>query len=172
MVDYIKIDGAPGDYFRCAPYATTMSVSSCSSMYVAEKGCRDGRHPHCNGCKVGAEHAGDVQTPSSRICGSKLCPRCHRPASRIVRNLCVSCLNRQYEIEKGRNAKGTRPVNLPTLRPCLLAVSVDSVVSEVRFDKTTGMVEGIYRVLRSQTGRPVFGWARAVPKLVQRSLFG
>jgi hypothetical protein len=171
MVGYFKIDGAPGDYFRCAPYATTMSVPSCASMYMAEKGCRDGRHPHCNGCAVGATHAGDTQAPSSRICGSKLCPRCHRPASRIVRGLCVSCVNRQYEIEKGKNAKGTKPVNLPTLRPCVLSVTIGRSVSETRFDKTTGMLEGMYRVLREQSGSPVFGWARVTPKLAQRSLF-
>lgn len=171
MVDYIKIAGAPGDYFRCAPYGSTMSVAGCASMYMAEKGCRDGRHPHCNGCAVGAGHAGDTAVVSSGVYGSKLCPRCHRSASRIVRGLCVSCLNRQYEVEKGRNAKGTRPVKLPALGPCHLSVTIDHVVTRVSFDKTTGMVEGIYRVLRDQQGSPAFGWVRPAPKLAQRSLF-
>lgn len=171
MVQYFKVEGAPGDYFRCEPYGATMSVPGCAGMYLADKGSRSGRHPHCNGCAIGAAHAGDKPTESSCVFGSKLCPRCHRLASRIVRGLCVSCLNRQYEIEKGKNAKGTRPVNLPTLHACLLQVSSEQVVTQVRFEQTAGMVEGIYRVLRSQPGSPEFGWIRARPRLQQRSLF-
>jgi len=171
MTDYFKIEGAPGRYFRCTPYGASMSPSGCAGMYAAEKGNRDGRHHHCNGCKVGACHSGEVLTESSCIYGSKLCPRCARPASRIVRGLCVSCLNRQYEVEKGRNAKGSRPVHLPDLHPCMLQVSVEKQVKLVRFEQTAGMVEGIYRVLRSQPGDPVFGWVVPKPRLVQRSLF-
>src|SRR5690348_2187748 len=109
---YFEMPGAPGRYFACGPYKSSMSVASCEGMYRAEKGTKNGRHPHCAGCPVGALHAGEALPSASTLYQSKICPRCTQPASRIVRGVCVSCINRQYEIERGINAKGSAPSRL------------------------------------------------------------
>lgn len=169
---YFKMVGAPGDYFHCAPYGATMRVASCASLYQAEKGCKTGRHLHCNGCSIGARHAGEAPVVNHALFGAKFCPRCSRTAMRIVRGLCVSCINRQYEIEKGRNAKGTPPIRLPPLYPVALAVLAEGQETRiVKYDRVVSRVEGIYRVLRSQPGDMAFGWVGRKPALAQPGLF-
>lgn len=171
-MDYFKIEGAPGEYFRCEAYRASMSVPGCAKMYQSEKSNRDGRHAHCYGCKIGAEHAGEkVAAMATPVYQSKICPRCHAGATRIVKGLCISCLNRQYEVEKGRNSKGSKPVKAAPLVEVTLHVTNDEKVSVVKIPLATGRLEGIYRVLRVQPGNPLFGWRADVPSAPQASLF-
>lgn len=171
---YFAMLGAPGQYFHCKPYKSSMSVSSCTGMYIAEKGRQNGRHPHCNGCPVGALHAGEALPTSSPMFQSKFCPRCTQPATRIVRGVCVSCINRQYEIERGVNAKGSAPSRLRPLLPVAIQVaSADGWVQVTSFAKVTSRVEAMLRVLRTNPGEVEFAWApiASPPELPQRGLF-
>ena len=74
----------------------------------------------CHSCPVGQGHA---QLQSGSGCTSerrdkpRICLRCGRDDLRIVqeRGICVSCANRQYEVLRGRNAKGTTPAKARAL---------------------------------------------------------
>lgn len=169
--DYFEMPGAPGKYFRCEPYKSTMSVASCTGMYKAEKGRQNGRHPHCESCSLGAVHAGE-KPPASAMFGAKICPRCTKPAARIVRGVCVSCINREYELDRGVNAKGSPPSRLKPLGAVALAYACEGEARVTVFPKVTGRVEAMLRVLRTQPGEVEFGWAPAqMPTLPQRGLF-
>lgn len=167
---YFDMPGAPGKYFRCEPHKATMSVASCVGMFKAEKGRNNGRHPHCAGCPIGAAHAGE-KPPASGLFGSRLCPRCTNPAARFVRGVCVSCINRQYELERGVNAKGSAPSRLAPLVSLSLAYAIDGEARLTTFPKVTGCVEAMLRVLRTQPGEVEFGWTAAMPDLAQQRLF-
>lgn len=156
-IDYFTIDGAPGKYFMCGPYKASMSVSSCASMYRAEKGVHAGRHMHCRGCPIGAFHAGEKPVASRGLFGSLICPRCQRGASRLVTGVCVSCVNRQYEVVRGVNAKGRAPVRLLPLAPMEMALREDSRIVVAMVPLSSSRVEVILRALRSRPGVRAFG---------------
>lgn len=168
---YFELPGVPGKYFRCSPYQSSMSVTSCAGMYRAEKGRQNGRHPHCNGCAVGALHAGEAPPVESAYLGSKICPRCRQPAARIVKGVCVSCINREYEVVRGCNAKGSAPVRLKPLGPVAVSYAADGEVRATTFPRVVDRVEAVLRVLRTQPGEVVFGWYSSAPVLQQLSLF-
>lgn len=169
---YFDMPGAPGRYFVCAPYNSTMSTGSCAGMYRAEKGRQNGRHPHCSGCPIGAVHAGERPPAAAGMFGAKICPRCTFPATRIVRGVCVSCINREYEVVRGVNAKGSPPSRLKPLYPLALTYTADGESRSTCFPRVTGRIEAMLRVLRTQQGEVEFAWAPAVmPDLTQRDLF-
>jgi hypothetical protein len=69
---------------------------------------------HCVGCPVGAVNAGerieDATAARYEAALRKFCPRCSRPASRLINGrFCVSCYNRDREVARGRNCKGNPP---------------------------------------------------------------
>lgn len=170
-VTYFEQPGAPGQYFRCSAYASTLSTMSCAGMFRAEKGRQNGRHPHCNGCAVGASHAGEAPPPAPGMFGAKICPRCTKGATRFVRGICVSCINREYELERGYNAKGTAPCKQKPLMPVSLAFSVDGEVQVATFPKVASRLEAMLRVLRQQPGEVEFSWWSPRPPLKQMVLF-
>jgi len=156
-ITYFSIEGAPGRYFVCAPYRSTMSTASCAAMYAAEKGSHAGRHLSCNGCPIGAHHAGEKPVAAPGLFGSLICPRCHRGSNRLVRGLCVSCLNRQYEIVRGVNAKGKAPTRLAPLAPMSIAAMEDGGPVVVDTELSANRLEVILRALRSRPGARSFG---------------
>lgn len=146
-VEYFAIDGAPGKYFMCAPYKASMSVSGCAQLYKAEKGVHAGRHMHCKGCPIGAHHAGEA--PVSRAYGSLICPRCHRGSTRLVRGVCMSCVNRQYELERGVNARGRPPLRPTPLAPMRMSVVLaDGQAVVVEAERCSSQAELCLRALR------------------------
>ena len=114
MIDYFEYPGVPGRYFRCEAMRASLAETRCASMYRDAK-----RLPasacssleKCIGCEIGAMHAGDKDVQrKTAVVGSLTCARCREHASRlVVGGICVSCYNRQREVEKGRNAKGVPP---------------------------------------------------------------
>lgn len=158
-VEYFSIDGAPGIYFRCPEYDATISTDACARMYLAQKS-KTGIHERCVGCRIGAEHAGDLLPTAPDLLDSLVCPRCQRTTNRIVRGLCVSCLNRQYEAIRGFNAKGKPPVRLPKLFAARLRFSTGAgaptSIGVTEF--SVNRLELIYRILRSHHHVPAFGW--------------
>ena len=111
--------GLPGLYFDCQRLSATLRVETCTRMWsqAQQHNAPEGLH-RCKDCAVGAVRAGHPEKarPDSPF-GGRICRRCHRPNSRISPGslLCVSCLNRQHEIAKGRNACGGFPSRLPAL---------------------------------------------------------
>lgn len=168
---YFSLPGVSGNYFRCSPYQSTLSVTSCAGMYRAEKGRQNGRHPHCNGCSVGALHAGEAAPVESDYLGSKICPRCRGDAPRIVKGVCVSCINRQYEVERGCNAKGSAPVRLKPLFPMSVSYVSQGQEQTTSFPRVADRVEAVLRVLRTQPGDVEFGWSSSAPTMPQIPLF-
>lgn len=170
---YFEMPGVPGKYFQCDPYKSRMSVASCAGMYRAEKGRANGRHPHCNGCAVGALHAGEKAPARAPLLGALVCPRCTMPATRIVKGVCVSCINREYEIVRGVNAKGSAPSRLKPLHQAAVLFCADGEVQKAAFPRVTGRLEAVLRVLRTRPGEVEFAWSPAeLPQLPQRDLFG
>src|SRR5574337_1695676 len=93
--------------FDCQRLRATLSPTSCAEQW---------RHPRdgspCNGCPVGAHHAGKPSAPPKPI--RPPCLRCGRSDGRLLAKvLCVGCYNRAREAVKGRNGKGSRPKLAP-----------------------------------------------------------
>lgn len=152
-VTYFQIAGAPGEYFRCDPLRATLSTRACAQMYQREKRTRSGQHPHCRGCEVGALHAGErAPTP---LFGALVCPRCARGAMRLVRGLCVSCVNRQYEVTRGRNARGGAGPRLQ-LAPLEVVLYEDDGLMQARCGLAAGLLEVIWRALRTRANARSF----------------
>jgi hypothetical protein len=169
--EYFEMPGVAGKYFLCEPYRSKMSVASCAGMFKAEKNKQNGRHPHCHGCPLGAQHAGE-KPPALGLFGSRMCPRCTNPAARFVRGVCVSCINREYELDRGVNAKGSAPSRLRPLAPMALSFACEGEARTTTFPKVTGRLEAMLRVLRTHPGEVEFAWAPAVmPELPQTRLF-
>lgn len=169
-VEYFSMDGAPGRYFQCAPFRASMSVSGCAGMYRAEKGVHSGLHPYCNGCPIGAHHAGEQPVSAPGLFGSLVCPRCGRAAHRLVRGLCVSCMNRQYEFIRGFNAKGGPLLRMkPLVQMSRNAVENDKPVI-VDVGLSSGWSEVVLRTLRSRSGAAAFGRVKSSFHRVSESL--
>lgn len=149
-VTYFARDGLPGEYFACERYGATLSPASCAALYRCEKKSEQGLHPKCKGCPVGMFHAGEAVVNVRKIYRSKLCPRCHCQASRLVKGVCVSCVNRQYELERGRNARGTAPLQVtPLVRaPAVLLMDGAAPMFTVT-EYGAGMEEVVLRTMRS-----------------------
>ena len=112
-VDYIPGPAdAPGRYFACARLSATLSVGGCAAQWTASA---DRDASPCRGCPIGREHFAQHHglqpaEPSRGRVGT--CLRCNGVGLRLIgiRAVCVSCANRGYECEKGRNAKGSPPI--------------------------------------------------------------
>lgn len=167
-MEYRTIPGIPGQFFDCLAYRCGLSTDACARQWRAEKGCKpgEGRHEHCRGCVTGALHAGEKpQEQTSALYGSLLCPRCTKEkGARIVQGICISCYNREREIVLGRNAKGAKPVNLPTLVSLSVAyASPTRRLSCIRYQRVVGRLEAILRVLRKSKEPVQFSYRAPVP---------
>ena len=91
--------------FDCKPLRATISPASCAARWAsAESGSS------CHGCAIGAQHAGQTPAPPPPV--RLPCLRCGSTEQRLIaRTICVSCFNRQRELENGRNAKGSFPMS-------------------------------------------------------------
>jgi hypothetical protein len=107
-VQYETKEGLPGEYFRCERLRGSLSMASCAQRWRTAKDPKNEVYGMRRGCPIGAAHAGEPLAPKP---DHKTCVRCNRSSFRLVRGmLCPSCANRQYEVEKGRNGKGTPPL--------------------------------------------------------------
>lgn len=117
---------------------------------------------HCQHCALGAERAGlsVLQTLPKGIC-----VRCHREGLRIVTHagLCVSCYNRQHELEAGKNGKGMFPtVTSQRYRVHAQVISIGDDGSHMfrcGVRHTASVLEGILSTLRVSHSVQVFGRA-------------
>lgn len=113
----------PFELVRCDAYRMQLLPSRCADQWRSVAG--KPRHTlerlqHCSGCQVGAQRAGVRPEP---VPLPRFCCRCLTLSPRLIgKRLCPSCYNRQLEVEKGRNARGTAPVKAPPVRPVALLV--------------------------------------------------
>jgi len=118
-ITYFEVDYAPGRYFNCDKQRGTLSESSCAAQYKRHKNNCSGSI--CTGCEIGAIHAGEKV-----IYGlpEKMCCRCGGTDKRLIHaRICVSCYNRERELNIGKNGKGKFPVNARLLRPVKVLVA-------------------------------------------------
>ncbi|KFG67127.1 hypothetical protein JH26_23815 [Microvirga sp. BSC39] len=95
----------------------------------------------------------------------KICGRCHRSATRLIRkHLCFSCFNREREVIKGRNAKGTKPLKLTALDARSVTFQrVDRTVHTRSIDRTLGTTEVIKAVLHGEKQHVQFCFCGEIP---------
>lgn len=177
-VSYHVVEGVSGRFFRCAPYQATIRVRACAERFERAQGATgealDGVI-RCQKCPIGAAHAGRDVTYFSPLYDSNICPRCHKFSTRILMDrVCVSCRNRELELEKGVNSKGTRPVKAMSLarRRVRYAVIGRAGVTQVRtatLERAIDTTEVVTAVLRKTPGRVMFFWAGSSPLLSEAS---
>lgn len=171
QVVYFERAELPGrQFFRCDRMRATLSTDACQGMWRKANGDGGdgGEREACLRCPLGAQHAGAIDANLSSLHLAKLCARCHRPASRLINGMvCVSCMNRQYEFLRGRNAKGTIPTMKPLCRrrvrftaggePCSLVVQHSLDTDEL-----------VVAALRDNKNRVRFGFGAQVPTSIRQ----
>lgn len=182
-VVYESLAGVPGRYFRCTRYGL-MNVGACARNFAAAPAlCSEARLSACIGCPTGLLHADGptaaAASPYASPCAlpyaspyASICTRCRRdPADaskyrstrqgriRMVRDgmICVSCFNREREVLRGQNARGTKPRVL-VLREVSVACIVDQRVSVARLAVAKDAVEGALTVIRKSGGTALVAW--------------
>jgi hypothetical protein len=169
-VDYFTRPEVPGrNYFRCERMRATISTEACAGFWRGSNGGGHCERDTCLRCPIGAMHAGEAQASTSPLRLAPICARCHRPSSRLIGGMrCVSCYNRERELLRGRNAKGTAPVKLTCLarrrvrymagdEPCSLVVQHSLDTDEL-----------VVAALRDSSNRVRFGFGAAVPLAVRQ----
>lgn len=174
QVGYFKIEGYEGQFFSCVQYGT-MSPAACAKNFAAapEAQRTTGRLASCIGCEVGQHHLDPVAPAKPIVLRTalvyrKICVRCRRGGEvgvgkvRLVRGqtICVSCINREAEVIKGRNAKGGKPKKW---RHLLQDVQIGSVANGSftieRFSHPVrDRIEAMLTLLRRPAGPKVMAW--------------
>lgn len=107
----------PGQrHFNCASLHATLDTKSCADRWARAMQPDMEKFVLCRRCPIGrqhhAEHHPEQQDAVRQPERAPVCVRCGRPASRMVGNeICPSCFNRFREFLKGRNGRGSVPVN-------------------------------------------------------------
>lgn len=105
--------------FDCPKLNASLSAASCAKSFLHQQNFA------CMGCTTGRRHAGRGPLPLPRkhygdfedigrfplaALIAKKCTRCGEAAPRLIANVvCIPCYNRQAEVVKGRNSKGSFP---------------------------------------------------------------
>lgn len=170
-VTYLQL--VPGkQHFRCDALRATMSTEACAGMW------RESNHENlrdrlaCRCCPIGAQHAGETLASMSALKGLPLCARCHRGSDRLIHAMiCVSCYNREREILRGRNAKGTAPSRLPPLQPRRLWYLSGRAPTVLAMPRAVDTVELVVAALRDSQERVRFAFKAPTPRRTQPDLF-
>lgn len=180
LIEYTEFPGAPGKYFVCPrmPGNATLSTNACASQFTVARYARqdeerDTRH-YCRNCPTGAKHAGiDDFVPRTQFQESTECVRCGNTGRRLIRGcICVSCYNRELEVLKGSNAKGTRPIRCAVVYPMQAMVRDGKRKAKIQQFIATGMLEVILAAAKRSKDRAVVGFRGKVrPYAIQLSLF-
>jgi hypothetical protein len=176
-VTYFQVDGCDKRFFRCTILRATLSTAGCSENWRrAQRVPADqlGFASKCQGCPIGAMHAGAASVYRSNWFMAQICPRTRRWASRIVSNLLgISAYNRAREFLAGRNAKNTVPQLVLESRRLGVIVgygSPDQRFVELRDDLTRDTIELAVQTLRVATGRVAFCAPRGGPSITTADL--
>jgi hypothetical protein len=161
VIDYFELPELPGrKHFACTGLAATLSVESCADNWRGARArTHDRRRPACSQCPIGAVHAGDENVNLSTLYGTSICARCHRTGSRLVgKHLCLSCYNREREVIKGANAKGTAPVKHPPLDLRTVFYRAGDECKTKTVARSTSTEEMMVAVLRDEPHQAEFAW--------------
>lgn len=156
-------------YFRCDRMRATLSTDACSSMWRKTSNDDDGAHDACRLCPLGAEHAGERFASMSPLKNTLTCARCHRTSGRLIGAMvCVSCKNREYELLRGRNAKGTAPVKLTCLSRRRVRYMAGNEPCSLVVQHSLDTDELVVAALRDSKNRVRFGMGVAMPPAVRQ----
>jgi len=171
MVDYFTYENVPGKlYFRCERMRATLSTAACRDSWRRADELNDGSHSNCRLCPIGAVHAGEVAASMSPLKGTLTCARCHRSAGRLIGGMvCVSCKNREYELVKGRNAKGTAPVKLCALDARRIRYRHGSELCTLKLRHSVDTDELVVAVLRDSKQSVVFAFNSTPPAAIRQA---
>lgn len=159
MIEYTEIPELPGrPAFRCERLHAVLQVTSCAAQWRKAQADPESVSS-CRSCAVGAQHAGESETVSvSKWRGVRICARCRRGTTKLVRkHLCVSCANRVYERERGKNARGVPPSRLAPLDARRLSLFANGQVTELRL-VSQDAIELFVAALRDSEQRVQFGF--------------
>lgn len=163
------------EMMRCEKRSMTLSTAGCSKLWLSAEENRpkewEGRFA-CLACPIGARNSGRavIQTAGAVEMIRMMCPRCFRPAQRLVQDyLCISCYNRHCEVLRGRNAKGNRPQLADMLRSEIIVVAEGIVERTVRRDMVTGPAEIIIAAAKKTSSTMAFGRRRVAWAAMTRS---
>lgn len=173
MVEYFSMPEVPGrTFFRCEVHRATLSKDACANNWRQANHEGSEQRSSCRLCPIGAEHAGEADASMSPLKGTNTCARCHRFADRLIgAHVCVSCKNREYELVRGRNAKGSKPVNLAPLQPRRVTYLEGDQPRVLVRQLTVDTDELLVAVLRDAKHRVRFAFSGQGARLPQLSLF-
>ncbi|MBC3831475.1 hypothetical protein H8K33_08135 [Undibacterium amnicola] len=111
-INYTSPSIAPNlTLFACEKLHAQLTPQSCSNHF------ENSRYIQCVGCPIGEYHTPKVSNNcsnnrSQNMAPNPACTRCQKAGRRLVfkKTLCISCANREYEVRKGKNSKGTEPI--------------------------------------------------------------
>lgn len=111
-INYTSPSIAPNlTLFACEKLHAQLTPQSCSNHF------ENSRYIQCVGCPIGEYHTPKVSSNcsnsrSQNMAPNPACTRCQKAGRRLVfkKTLCISCANREYEVRKGKNSKGTEPI--------------------------------------------------------------
>ncbi len=160
--------------FRCERLHADLTASACARSHAERRALA------CVGCTIGRKHADDAGIASAPVAkrtalGSGQvdygrfipvggCVRCGRTYSRADRSIkplrlvrahtiCVSCFNREKEVEHGANSKGSKPRKWAhLLRPILLELEYEGKRRVVDIGLCSGRAEAERLVERRWPG--------------------
>ncbi|MGF6771961.1 hypothetical protein P3T18_004449 [Paraburkholderia sp. GAS199] len=146
--------------FHCRPLLADISAATCKTNFLAHKGVS------CRGCAVGMMHAAVKSRTAidalndetlnrherAMAKNSLSCTRCEKTshtntrlqgAMRLVKHatICVSCFNREREVIKGENSKGSTPKKWGGLKPTTILIRKNAKLKRIDIGLTTGVSE-------------------------------
>lgn len=163
-VVYFERVEMPGvQHFRCDRLRATLSTAACAGMWRRANGGTEDRES-CLRCPMGAVHAGEPLANLSPLRLGTICARCHNPARRLIgKMVCVSCKNREYEVLRGRNAKGTRPVKIGGLCRRRIRYTIGNELHSLVVPYSLDTEELVVAALRDSPNRVCFGLGATAP---------
>jgi len=167
-IAYTAIDGAPGAFFTCTAYRAKLSTTACASRWRSAQRARGeatDQFARCRGCPTGAAHAGEAVVHYSVLFGANICPRCGRGTGRrlIGGSRCISCYNRELEVRRGRNGKGTAPRKAQLARRSIRYVVEGGGIQTLAADHSADLAELMVVALRKTRGRIYFAFSGQEP---------
>src|SRR6266404_7217461 len=167
-VEYRTIPGAPAPSFGCGRYRAQLLTTACAKRWrqaQAAKGWAAEQIERCRGCPIGAQHSGEKIVRYSTLFDSPICPRCGRGSARrlVGGTRCISCYNRERELVRGRNRKGTRPTMAPLYARTVRYAVEGGDVQDLTIPHSRDLTELMMSALRNERGRLFFFYTGQAP---------
>lgn len=152
-IEYVQIV-AGQRHFECPSLHALLDTGACADRWQRAMQPDAERLVLCRRCQIGRQHHAE-QRPEQQDAARQperapVCVRCGRPASRMVGGeICPSCFNRFREFLKGRNGRGSAPVNYRPPVPLRVGVIGDDGAPMWRLFGGQRQAEAMARATRS-----------------------